>query len=242
MGKDVAVVTGASGGIGRAIAKMIHEKSEGELRICLHCRGNRGSAEELQKEIPGSFVLQADLATPEGRRKLLEGALEKGHPYVLVNNAGVDKPHEPALMIQESSFDEILGANLKSAAFLMRDFGKEMAGAGAGVIVNMSSVLANKALIGSALYRASKAALEALTRQFAAELGPKGVRVNAVAPGFIETPMTQGIPPETRDKIRSETALGAFGAPEAVAQAVCHLIENDYINGAVLPVNGGMSL
>lgn len=239
---DIAVVTGASGGIGRAVALKIHAQSEGELKLALHYNGNRQKAEELSKEIPGSFLVQADLAAETGRRKLFDEVTAQGTPYVLVNNAGVDKPHEPALMMQESSFDAIISTNLKAPAFLMRLFGKEMMGSGSGVIVNVSSVLARKALTGSALYRASKAALEELTRQFAFELGPRGVRVNAVAPGFIETAMTDSIAPETKEKIRSQIALGGFGSTDAVAAAVCHLIENDYINGAVLTVDGGMIL
>lgn len=242
MSKDIAVVTGASGGIGRAVALKIHEKSEGQLQLALHYNGNRSRAEELAKEIPGSFLIQADLASADGRQRLFDEVLTKGAPYVLVNNAGVDKPHEPALLMQEASFDAILSTNLKAPAFLMRLFGKEMMAAGSGVIINVSSVLARKALTGSALYRASKAALEELTRQFAFELGPRGVRVNAVAPGFIETAMTDSITAETREKIRAQIALGEFGKPEAVADAVCQIIENDYINGAILAVDGGMVL
>lgn len=239
---DIAVVTGASGGIGRAIAKAIHEKSQGELRLALHYNGNKRAAEELAAQIPNSFAVKADISTSEGRKSLLNAVLKEGNPYVLVNNAGVDKPHEPALMISEAAFDSIIDINLKSAAFLMKDFGKEMMGSGSGVIINISSVLARKALVGSALYRASKAALEALTFQFAAELGPRGVRVNAVAPGFIETAMTKDIPEETRNKILSQIALGSFAQPEAVASAVCQIIENDYLNGTIIAVDGGMTL
>ena len=239
---DIAVVTGASGGIGKAVAKAIHEKSEGALKICIHYSGNQKNAEALQAEIPGSFIVKADLSNHAGRKHLLDEVMKQGTPYVLVNNAGVDKPHEPVLLMQESSFDQIMNINLRGPAFLMRDFGKEMMASGAGCIVNVSSVLARKALVGSALYRASKAALEALTLQFAFELGPRGVRVNAVAPGFIETPMTEGIDEAMKGKILGQIALGNFGAAEAVAQAVCGLIENDYINGAVLTVDGGMTL
>lgn len=239
---DIAVVTGASGGIGRAIAKAIHEKSEGALKLCLHYNSNEAKAKAVQAEIPGSFIVKADVGATAGRQALLDAVLAQGNPYVLVNNAGVDKPHEPALMITEESFDALLNTNLRSAAFLMKLFGKEMMGAGSGCIVNVSSVLARKALVGSALYRASKAALEELTRQFASELGPRGVRVNAVAPGFIETPMTDSIPDEMKEKIRSQIALGTFGSAEAVASAVCQLVENDYINGAILAVDGGMIL
>lgn len=239
---DVALITGASGGIGSAVAKMLAEKSDGALRLGLHYHGNQAKAEALQKQIPNSFIVKADISTAQGRQSLLEAVLKEGSPYVLVNNAGVDKPHEPALMIEESSFDSIINTNLRSAVFLMKSFGKEMMGAGSGVIVNVSSVLARKALVGSALYRASKAALEELTRQFASELGPRGVRVNAVAPGFIETAMTSDIDEAMKEKIRSQIALGEFGQAEAVASAVCQLVENDYINGAILSVDGGMIL
>jgi 3-oxoacyl-[acyl-carrier protein] reductase len=239
---DIAIVTGASGGIGAATAKAIHTKSDGGLRLCIHYNGNEASARKVQAEIPESFVVKADLSTTAGRKTLLDAVLKEGTPYVLVNNAGVDKPHEPALMIQEASFDQLINVNLKGPAFLMRDFGNEMTRAGAGAIVNVSSVLAKKALVGSALYRASKAALEALTLQFAAELGPRGVRVNAVAPGFIETAMTADIPEDVKNKMLGQTALGAFGSAEAVAQAICALIESDYINGAVVSVDGGMTL
>lgn len=240
--KDIAVVTGASGGIGRAVAKKIHEASEGALRLALHYNGNRERAEALSAEIPDSFLIQADLSTNAGRQNLLASALKAGTPYILVNNAGIDRPHEPALNISENSFDKLVDINLKSPLFLMRDFGKEMARAEGGMIVNISSVLARKALIGSAVYRATKAALEALTKQFAFELGPRGVRVNAVAPGFIDTPMTSVLEDDMKEQIRSETALQRFGSPDAVAAAVCHLIDNDYINGAVITVDGGMAL
>lgn len=239
---DIAVVTGASGGIGKAIAKAIHEKSEGGLRLCLHYNGNEKAAAAVQAEIPGSFIVKADLSNAAGRKTLLDAVLKEGTPYVLVNNAGIDKPHEPILLMQESSFDTLINVNLRGPAFLIKDFGKEMMGAGSGVIVNISSVLARKALVGSGLYRASKAALEALTLQAAFELGPRGVRVNAVSPGFIETPMTEGIDEAMKNKILGQIALGTFGQAEAVAQAVCSIIENDYLNGAVISLDGGMTL
>ena len=155
---DIAVVTGASGGIGAAVAKMIHLKSEGQLTVCLHYNGNKAAAQSVSNDIPGSFIVQADLATSEGRRALLEAVLAKGAPFCLVNNAGIDRPHEPALMVTEPSYDKIMDTNLKAPLFLMRDFAKEMARNESGVIVNVSSVLARKAVVGSAIYRASKIA------------------------------------------------------------------------------------
>jgi len=242
MTKDIAVVTGASGGIGRAIAKMIHQKGEGAVRLALHYNGNEEAAKKVQAEIPDSFLIKADLATEEGRSYLLSEVLKQGTPYILVNNAGVDKPHEPALSILEASLDALINVNLKAPLFLMRDFGREMTRAEGGIIINVSSILARKALVGSAIYRATKAALEELTKQFAHELGPRGIRVNAVAPGFIETPMTDGLPDAVKEGILSEIAMERFGSPDAVAEIVCHLIENSYIQGAVIPVDGGMLL
>lgn len=239
---DIAVVTGASGGIGAAIAKMIHEKSGGQLTVCLHYNGNKAAAEKVSGEIPGSFTVQADLSSADGRKALLDAVLAKGSPFALINNAGIDKPHEPALMVTEASYEKIMNTNLKAPLLLMIDFAKEMARNESGVVVNVSSVLARKAVVGSAVYRASKAALEALTAQFASELGPKGVRVVAVAPGFIETSMTAGIPEEQRAGIKKDVALGAFGAPEAVAETVWHAIENQYLTGATIAVDGGMAL
>lgn len=239
---DIAVVTGASGGIGAAVAKMIHEKSGGQLTVCIHYNGNKAAADKVSAEIPGSFVVQADLSSAAGRKALLDAVLAKGTPYCLVNNAGIDRPHEPALMVTEESFEKLVSTNLKAPLFLMRDFAKEMARNEAGVVVNVSSVLARQAVVGSAIYRATKAALEALTAQFASEVGPKGVRVVAVAPGFIETAMTASIPEEQRAGIKKGVALGTFGAPEAVAETVWHCIENQYLNGAVIAVDGGMAL
>jgi 3-oxoacyl-[acyl-carrier protein] reductase len=239
---DIAIVTGASGGIGAAIAKIIHSKSEGQLALCLHYNGNKAAVESLSSEIPNSFAVQANLSTAEGRKTLLDAVLAKGTPFCLINNAGIDKPHEPALMIDERSYDKIMDTNLRAPLFLMRDFAKEMARNEQGVIVNISSVLAQKSVIGSAVYRASKAAVEALTQQFAFELGPKGIRVVAVAPGFIETPMTAEIPADQRAGIMKDVAVGAFGSPEAVAETVWHAIENQYLTGAVIAVDGGMNL
>ena len=239
---DIAVVTGASGGIGAAIAKAIAEKSEGQLAVCIHYNGNQKAAEALANEIPDSFAVQADLSTAEGRKTLLDAVLAKGTPFCLVNNAGIDKPHEPALMVSEEGFDKLISTNLKAPLLLMRDFAKEMARNESGVIVNISSVLARRAIVGSAVYRATKAALEALTLQFASELGPKGVRVVAIAPGFIETAMTAEIPEAQRAGIKKDVALGAFGSPEAIAETVWHAIENQYLTGAVIAVDGGMAL
>ena len=142
---DIAVVTGASGGIGAAVAKMIHEKSGGQLTVCIHYNGNETAAKKVSSEIPNSFIVKADLSSASGRKTLLDAVLAKGTPFCLVNNAGIDKPHEPALMITDEGFDKLIATNLKGPLFLMRDFAKEMARNESGVIVNISSVLARRA-------------------------------------------------------------------------------------------------
>jgi 3-oxoacyl-[acyl-carrier protein] reductase len=240
--QDVALITGASGGIGQAIAHMLHKKSNGHLKIGLHYNNNLDAVEKLQKQIPYSFLIQADLAHPEAPEILLTETKKHGTPYILINNAGISTPHEPALEIQRSSFEMMMNINFKTSLFLMQQFSKEMIRAGSGIIVNVTSVLARHGLVGSAVYRATKAALEETTKQFAFELGNRGIRVNAVAPGFIETPMTSSIPFEQREPLLAKISSGKFGTPESVADAVGYLIENDYINGAVLQVDGGLAL
>jgi 3-oxoacyl-[acyl-carrier protein] reductase len=240
--QDVALITGASGGIGQAIAQMLHKKSKGRLKIGLHYNNNLAAVRKLQNEIPHSFLVHADLSNPEACDLLLSETKKQGTPYILINNAGISSPHEPALEIQKSSFEMMMNINFKTSLFLMQNFAKEMLRAGSGIIVNISSVLARHGLVGSAVYRATKAALEETTKQFAFELGNRGIRVNAVAPGFIETAMTASIPFEKREPLLAKISSGKFGNPESVAEAVGYLIENDYINGAVLQVDGGLTL
>ncbi|MBI5240882.1 MAG: SDR family oxidoreductase [Elusimicrobia bacterium] len=224
------------------MAQCLHERSRGRLRLALHCRAGVKEAAELSREIPGSFVVQTDLVSAEGRQTLFDKVRKEGDVSVLVNSAGIDKPYEPCLLLREESFDRMLAVDLKAPVFLMKLFGKAMAGSGGGCIVNVSSALARQALTGCCAYRAAKAALEACTLQFASELGRSGVRVNAVAPGFVETPMTADVPETVRAQIRSGTALGRFAAPGDVAEAVWALVANDSITGAVVPVDGGMAL
>jgi 3-oxoacyl-[acyl-carrier protein] reductase len=240
--QDVALITGASGGIGQAIAHMLHKKSNGQLKIGLHYNTNLAAVQKLQNQIPHSFLVQADLSNCQACDTVLNETKKYGTPYILINNAGISVPHEPALEIQKSSFEMMMNINFRTPLFLMQSFAKEMIRAGSGIIINISSVLARHGLVGSAVYRATKAALEETTKQFAYELGNRGIRVNAVAPGFIETAMTASIPFERREPLLAKISSGKFGSPESVADAVGYLIENDYINGAVLQVDGGLTL
>jgi 3-oxoacyl-[acyl-carrier protein] reductase len=236
---DIAFITGASGGIGHAIARMLAVSGEGRIRIGLHYNSNPELVRSLQKEIPNSFLVGADLERGDACEKIMAAVKAEGNPYILINNAGISEPHEPVLHIQKSSFDRMMAVNFTTHLFLMQAFAQEMIRAESGIIINISSILANYGVMGSASYRVTKAALEAATKQFAMELAPRGVRVNAVAPGFIKTAMTDSLPEDLKEKILAKIG-GKLGRPEDVASAVKQLIENDYINGAVIRLDGGL--
>lgn len=239
---DLAVITGASGAIGSAVARRVHAETNGELAPVLCCLQHRGAAESLAAELPGAKVVQADLTTAAGRRTLLDEVISHGTPYLLVNCAGVSGPHETALDISEAAASRILRLNLETPLLLMSPLAREMTRGGGGVIVNVTSVLASRPLAGSAVYGAAKAGLEALTRQFALELGPRGIRVNAVSPGYIESPMTAAMTQSARASELARIPLGTFGDASHVAAAVWHLVDNPYATGVVLTLDGGLSL
>lgn len=238
--RPIVVVTGASGGIGNAIAQTIHKHYGAEIRLALHGWHAAERLQTIANDMPGAFVVKADLSQPGGPSTLVEAVLANGDICGLVNAAGIDAPHEPALNITEAALDLILTVNFKSPVQLMRDFGRAMAKGDGGVIVNVSTILTEFSLVGSAAYRASKAALESATLQFARELGPRGVRVNAVKPGFIATQMTATLTDELKQTLADRIPDGNFGEPEHIGQAVLSLMENEYINGAILTVDGGL--
>lgn len=239
--RPIVVITGASGGIGKAIARCLHDRAGEDIRLALHANRQIEAVQSLAAEMAGALLIQADLGHESGRNQLVEAIAAAGDVCGLINAAGTDLPHEPAIDITENAIQSIMNVNFTAPVCLMRDFGKLMARGDGGAIVNISSVLAHMTLPGSAIYRASKAALEAATLQFAREFGPRGVRVNAVRPGFIETAMTAGISDEMRSQMQSRIPLDEFGTTEQVAQAVWSLIDNDYINGSILTVDGGLS-
>ncbi len=238
----VALVTGASRGIGRAIARAL--ASEGAA-VAVNYRTNRRAAEELASSI-GGIAVGADVSRRDEVREMVRRVRsELGPISVLVNNAGVVR-----LMgledFDEAAFREMMDVNLMGAIYTTLEALEDLRST-KGVVVNVAS----NAAIGTALprttfYAVAKAALIALTRRLAFELGPYGIRVNAVAPGWVETDMTVGgLSPEeaesARSRMRSRTVLGMTGRPEHIASAVLFLASPDssYITGQVLVVDGG---
>lgn len=232
----IALVTGASSGIGRAIALRLAKDG---FTVCVHYNSNRAGAEKTLAEIqafsPKSSLLQFDVANAEE----VESALRPVEVHTLVNNAGMHMDGMSALMANEN-FEKVVKTNLFGPFYISKFCAKKMLMNRAGCIVNISSLAGQTGNAGQVNYAASKAGLIAMTKTMAMELGPRGIRVNAVAPGLIETEMINSIP--NLESFKKQIPLGRFGSPEEVAGAVSFLCSPDasYINGHTLSVNGGL--
>ena len=235
---QIALVTGASGGIGSAVAAAL---SRSGAHVILHYHRNRNAVERLMKDLGGApRLVCADLRS---RSEIERLASEIGDPAldIVIHNAGVWRP-TPLGEAAAEVVDEIIDANLRSVFWLTHCLVPHL-GAGAR-IVNVSSVAAQTASAsGRSLYRATKAALDSLTRNWAIELAPRGIRVNAVAPGMIETGMTEDhlSDAEVRGRLLARHPLGRFTTAEEVADAVLFLCteQSRHVTGQVLNVSGG---
>ena len=241
----VALVTGASRGIGRAIALRL--AADG-AKVAINFAGNLARAEEVKAEIENNggaaILVQGDVSNFETVNEVVKKVLDTwGRIDILVNNAGITRDNL-LLKMTEEDFDAVIGTNLKGVFNCTKAVTKLMMKQRSGRIVNMSSVVALNGNISQANYAAAKAGIIGFTKSAAKELASRGVTVNAVAPGFIETDMTGAL----NDKIKSEMIgaipLGRVGKPEDVANAVAFLVsENaDYITGQVISVDGGMAI
>ncbi len=241
----VAVVTGASRGIGRAIA--IRLAQEGAF-VVLNYNGSKDAAEAVKEEIiaaGGNAVTYccnvSDYAACEAFFKEVIGAY--GHVDILVNNAGITK--DGLLMaMSEEDFTKVLDVNLCGTFNCIKQVTRQMLKQRSGRIVNITSVVGVHGNAGQANYAASKAGVIGLTKSAAKELGSRGITVNAVAPGFIETDMTAVLSDKVRDASIATIPMGRFGAPENIADAVAFLASDraSYITGQVLSVDGGMGM
>ena len=240
-----AVVTGGSRGLGRAVCL---ELAKGGANVVLCYAGNASAAEETAQacQALGAQVLtvKCDVSDAAQVKELMDAALAKfGRIDILVNNAGITR--DGLLMtMKEEDFDAVTATNLKGTFLCMKAVARQMMRQRCGRIVNLSSVVGPRGNAGQVNYAASKAGVIGMTKSLAKELASRGVTVNAVAPGFIDTDMTAAMPEKAREAMQATIPMGRPGAPEDVAKAVAFFAQPDsaYITGQVLCVDGGMAV
>jgi 3-oxoacyl-[acyl-carrier protein] reductase len=239
----IAVVTGGSRGIGRAVSVAL---AEAGAHVLVNYRSNEEAAREtlrLIEEAGGTGeILGFDVADPESVDAAIKDAVKRyGHLDILVNNAGISID-QLLLRVSAKDLEMTWATNVNGAVFCAKACIRPMMRSKWGRIISLSSVVAESGNAGQVVYSASKAALLGMTRTLAREYASRGITVNAVAPGFIETDMTADLTEAAKQGIVDQTPLGRIGRPEEVAAAVVFLAseEASYITGQVVRVNGGM--
>lgn len=241
----VAVVTGAGRGIGRAIALKF---AENRAKVVINYRSSLAQVEELMsriKEIGGeAYAVKADISIESEVKSLIEEAVNHyGRIDIIVNNAGINRDNLMIRMTGEE-FDRVIDVNLKGTFFCMKHAAAAMLRQRSGKIINMSSVVGIRGNSGQVNYAAAKAGIIGMTKSAARELAGRGITVNAVAPGFIKTDMTDALPEGIREASLAHIPMKRFGTAEEVAGVVCFLASEaaDYITGHVIQVDGGMGI
>lgn len=240
-----AVVTGGSRGLGRAVCRKLAENG---ANVVFSYAGNTAAAQETVRELEsiGATVraVQGSVADSVAVKVLMDTAVKEfGGLHILVNNAGITRDGLVMLM-KEEDFDAVIDTNLKGTFLCMKAASRVMLRQKYGRIVNLSSVVGLHGNAGQVNYAASKAGVIGMTKSLAKELAAKGVTVNAVAPGFITTDMTDGLPEAAKSSLLATIPMARLGAPEDVAEAVAFLAGDGagYITGQVLGVDGGMGM
>ena len=239
----LAIVTGGSRGIGAAIAERLAADGHD---VVINCASSVDKAEAVAEKCRAHGVnavpMQWDVSDRAACEKALAEIKEKlGVPYILVNNAGITRD---GLMVRmkEEQFDDVIRINLKGAYNMLQLCGAMMMRAKQGRIINISSISGMVGNFGQINYCAAKAGLLGMTKTAAKELGPRGITVNAVAPGFIDTDMTANLSDDLKEGAKKQIALGRFGKPEEIAGVVAFLASDDasFITGQTIVADGGM--
>ena len=238
----VAVITGASRGIGRSIALALAAEGAKIVAVDLDLAATEAVVAELQNMGAEAVAVIGNVTVAADAEKMIDSAVQSfGRVDILVNNAGITR--DGLLMrMKEDDWDAVLTVNLKGAFLCTKAVSKVMTKQRSGRIINIASVVGQMGNAGQANYCASKAGLIGLTKSNARELAKRNITVNAVAPGFIATAMTDALPEKSREELVAQIPLARLGSPDDIAHAVVFLAAagSGYITGQVLAVNGGM--
>lgn len=240
----VVIITGAGSGIGRETAQLFAQEGAKVVVGDVNEKGGMETANSINNAGGQAIFEKLDVSNREQTRQVVKDAIAKyGKIDVLINNAGII---QDALVVKmtEEQWDKIININLKGPFNCIQAVVEQMISQGSGVILNMSSIVALYGNVGQTNYAATKAGLIGMTKTLAKELGKKGIRVNAVAPGFISTPMSATVPEKILEMMKEKTPLKRLGTPRDVANTLLFLASDDanFINGAVINVDGGLIL
>ena len=236
----VAIVTGGSRGIGRAIAKLL---AESNITVIACYNKSEEKAIELKNELKSENIdidiISGDVSKREDCKKIVDYAIEKyGKIDVLVNNAGISTANL-FTEITDEEWNQTINVNLNSAFYMTQEVSRHMIKDHSGCIINISSIWGMVGASCEVAYSVSKAGIDGMTKALAKELGPSNIRVNSIAPGYIDTDMNSKINEKDVKEVIDETPLGKIGKPEDVAKCTKWLVEDEFVTGQVISISGG---
>jgi len=240
----VVIITGGGSGIGRETGILFAKEGAKVVIADVNEKAGAETVELIKNAGDEAFFARLDVSNREQAKQVVKETIAKyGRLDVLINNAGII---QDALVVKmtEEQWDKVININLKGPFNCIQAVVEQMISQGSGVILNISSIVALYGNVGQTNYAATKAGLVGMTKTLAKELGKKGIRVNAVAPGFIYTPMTETMPEKILEMMKEKTPLKRLGTPADVASTLLFLASDDasFINGAVISVDGGLLL
>ena len=242
LGGKVALITGAAQGIGKAVALLLARNGADIVVSDINLEKAEETAREIESIGVRAMPLKVNVASLDDVEQMTATILEKfGKIDILVNNAGITRD-KLILRMSEEDWDAVLDVNLKGTFHCTKTVVRHMAKQRSGKIVSIASVVGEMGNAGQVNYAASKAGVIGLTKTIAREFAQRGINVNAIAPGYIETPMTEVLPEKVKEELRRLIPMERLGKPEDIAEAVLFLVSegSNYITGHVLKVNGGI--